>query len=838
MIGASKILTVSYGTFSCTLEGFDEPFNTMKAIAEYFRDLAAEDRYFGAEPPTPDAAMLHKIAEREIHRRVEAKIQENGVILRTGEALDAPAPFQATPFQAAPAQPAPSQPASIFAPAPALPAPFDYDEQPLLTDASVSAESVAAKLSKLRASAAAAVAVVAVSDTASDGYTEDQHADEAMINTLAKTAQEQLPTADLIADQAIVIINADQSVADIDCPAEDFAEVSWTDDALAESESDTKATEAAAPVIAVDADYDDDADQPETLDDLSDVTDIDAQDDLLRLDGSGISDLDDLSTISIGDHNNALNDQSVDVVAETDTLPTDATLATDAMAVAADDKLLASLGNLISENDQFDRATLDDDFEDEFDGVEDSFADDAPLADDFAGFLPDAPDAVSETPAEDAPTVAATSVPEDLADEPAEPEVVQRARARVIKIRRADAPVMATDPTPQPQPALSDEAEAALQAELAALEAELAPAKSVETAKAAFRQSVEQDIDHDADFNAELAEIAAEIATTPAQPVRPQRPVRSINVARPVAGSPETTANLASAAQTPLAAEMLFSQLVAQELLLADDAVEPRHDIEGDLADEAVGRLMAQTNSALDGADIKRRQSAIAHLKAAVAATEADRLIMPNLPKDDLIDSYRSDLESVVRPARPGTGDGRVANADRPQPLVLVSAQRIDRLPRLDAASRPETAPRIVSPVRPRRIAAGPMAALQDDRLFGATEDDLDEDEGLDDAAVNMFAETESFADFADRLGASDLQDLLEAAAVYCASVLGRPEFSRPLVLRQISTLPATADLSREDGLRVFGTLLRQGRIAKTRRGQFAVTDRSPLLAEALRSAG
>ena len=65
---------------------------------------------------------------------------------------------------------------------------------------------------------------------------------------------------------------------------------------------------------------------------------------------------------------------------------------------------------------------------------------------------------------------------------------------------------------------------------------------------------------------------------------------------------------------------------------------------------------------------------------------------------------------------------------------------------------------------------------------------------------------------------------------------MGQESFSRPRLLHLAAE--AVDDLSREDGLRGFGQLLRDGTIRKVSRGEFALGDAPRLPEDAARRTG
>lgn len=208
------------------------------------------------------------------------------------------------------------------------------------------------------------------------------------------------------------------------------------------------------------------------------------------------------------------------------------------------------------------------------------------------------------------------------------------------------------------------------------------------------------------------------------------------------------------------------------------------HHHERPAPDAQARRIFETADSQLGAPDWNRRRSAIQHLRAAVAATRAEQKSGGAMPKGANEQPYRHDLHSAMR-LRPST-------AARPAPLKLVDEQRID------------------TPARPP--------------VTGTDRDTAPEHTDPSKITAQTAQNTGGFSDHADRVGAISLTDLLQAAAAYMADVEGTPQFSRAFLLQKLHEAPGEAP-SREEELRAFGQLLRQGKLQRFQGGRFGVTE-------------
>ncbi|SFM39825.1 hypothetical protein [Shimia aestuarii] len=714
MVTNNKVLTVSYGTFSCTLEGFEDSFDTMKAIAEYFRDLAADDRYFGAEPPTPDAEMLARIAEREIERRVQARVDHGAIVL---SAAAAASPAAAETSVADPVE-------ETKAPAPKQ----DVSEE--VTEVAEAAETI-----------------------------ESDETDQAVVATLTDEAApaQQAEPEEVESEETGVAAEAAETDQGADTDEDAVEDVM--------SQAAEERSETAFPV----------AEEPGTP--IIEATDSDEIEDALEMDTSAetaeaLPEAEDIVEEELAEFVDEAETLEDEIFAEADegTAPVVAEEAADAEDAFADwddeedDVDPEYEVNSIAAKLERIRAVVsrvEEEPEDDF--SEDEHAEDVPAEDTF---LADTVHQVEEA-------LAAEDQPEDTP---------QPLRARVVRMKRAD----------------FEEAVAS-----GLLEAE--PVEDDEDEDMSLEDGTSLSPEDEAELLAELAEVEAELDV----------------LASYEDDADETVSEERAEAEAPTQTEEDDEPFVLTDAVETPDE-DPAPKASEQLAEAAGGgddlsRLMAKAESEMQEPVGKGRRQAIAHLRAAVKATKAEKEAGNDMSRRDHSEAYRDDLASVVR-AVPGG-----ASADKPRerseaPLKLVAAQRVDApapAPERDPAPEvaeaakaaepaPDTAPR--APVRPRRVSA----------------ERIDREELARNAApVGTSAKVQGdFQAYATSVGATRLPEVLEAAAAYLTFVEGHDRFSRPMLMRMARDANED-EFSREIGLRSFGQLLREKKIEKIAGGRF-----------------
>ena len=716
MVQNNKILTVSYGTFSCTLEGFEDSFETMKAIAEYFRDLAADDRFFGAEPPQPDADMMARIAEREISRQVRARRDGSGIILRASD------------YQM-PAAVAAAAVASATAPKPQAAAAQDAAEDPEEVEPAAEPAAQDDQLADDVQPAEAELAAPEVEEDAAAAQAEAPDLDGlAAIRGLMAASDQEQTTAD-------AEVEADEVPAAA-AEVEEIEEVEDLED-TAEAEVEAEAEAEAEPEIEVEVEVESFTAEITVEEEPADiVAEAPAVDPAPRLAAESIAAK--LQRIRAVVSQNAGAEQPEQVEDAADDRAEDQ----DAVEQEAE-AFVTSAANDIS-------AVLEAE-----DAAEEIAEDDEVDADDLAAAFArfDAPrdtadsDSFDET-YEETYDDAGTAQPGDvlavlaaMRDDHAEPQMAEEDTAPSDDLGADQFTGGDASDTPEDDDALIEAAEAEeddfslspeLFAEMDAAEDdgddEMSNLLGDDTASDTEDSDSSLSAEDEADLMRELAEVAAETE--------------------------------------------------------ADDDDSAGFAPEG--TDEDVSRLMAAAEEKMEAVESATNRETYNHLRAAVAAAEAERSAGGDVDDADGDTAYRKDLASVVHPRR-SLGDGsRPTRPERPAPLKLVAEQRVD-------LEKPETP---AEPVQPRRVQVSDTAETGD--------------EG-------------GFAKFASEVGATDLHELLEAAAAYLSFVEGHDQFSRPQLMNKVRQL-GIPEFNREDGLRSFGQLLREGKIEKAGGGRFTAS--------------